>query len=87
MGQGVIADVSRRLASQAAVCIEARLAARDDADATDLPTAGPLGGISLMASVLGSRVRGLASSLEGRSGDNSEERESDPVKGADDGPR
>ena len=66
MGHGVITDVSRRLVSQAAACIEARLAAPEDAAAEVLPTAGPVGGISLMASVVGSRVRGLASSRGGR---------------------
>ena len=65
MGQGVIADVSRRLVSRAAACIEARLAAPEDAGIDGLPSAGPVGGISLMASVVGSRVRGLASSLGG----------------------
>jgi carbon monoxide dehydrogenase subunit G len=60
MGQGVIVDVSRRLVSQAAACIEARLSAPDDAPVESLPSAGPVGGISLMASVMGSRIRGLA---------------------------
>ncbi len=86
MGQGVITDVSRRLVSQAAACIEARLAAPDGATADELPTAGPVGGISLMASVVGSRVRGFASNLGGRAGETP-----DPVperaEGADDGPR
>jgi uncharacterized protein len=89
MGQGVIVDVSRRLVSQAAACIEARLSAPDGTDEADLPTAGPIGGISLMASVVGSRVRGLASN----GGDRGEGHESgahkppEAAEGADDGPR
>ena len=86
MGQGVITDVSRRLVSQAAACIEARLAAPDDATADELPTAGPVGGISLMASVVGSRVRGLASNLGGRAGETPDPAP-ERAEGADDGPR
>lgn len=88
MGQGVIVDVSRRLVSQAAGCIEARLNAPGDAEEDGLPSAGPVGGISLMASVVGSRVRGLASNLGHRGGspaDPDPDRESSG--GADDGPR
>jgi carbon monoxide dehydrogenase subunit G len=67
MGQGVITDVSRKLISQAAACIEARLDAPDDAPEDALPTAGDaVGGIGLMASVVGSRFRGLAAGLGGR---------------------
>lgn len=84
MGQGVIADVSRRLVSQAAACIEARLGSTNGATDHDLPTARPVGGISLMVSVLGSRVRDLAS------GGGDQKRDDDPARGpegADDGPR
>ncbi len=86
MGQGVISDVSGRLISQAAACIEARLAAPEGTDAGDLPTAGPVAGISLMASVVGSRVRGLASNLGGRA-DTAVDPEPEPAEGADDGAR
>jgi carbon monoxide dehydrogenase subunit G len=86
MGQGVITDVSRRLISQAAACIEARLAAPDGTDAGDLPNAGPVEGIALMASVVGSRVRGLASNLGGRGG-GAEDAEPEPTEGGADGPR
>jgi carbon monoxide dehydrogenase subunit G len=85
MGQGVIRDVSRRLVSQAAACIEGRLTADGGVADDDLPTAGAVGGIGLMASVLGARVRGLAS------GGGDRRREDDPGgepgEGADDGPR
>ena len=85
MGQGVITDVSRRLISQAAACIEARLGAAGGTTDDDLPPAGPVGGIGLMASVIGARVRGLAS------GGGDRQHEDDPAgkpgEGADDGPR
>ncbi|MFN8622746.1 MAG: SRPBCC family protein [Chloroflexota bacterium] len=58
MGQGVITDVSKRLLGQAAGCIEARLSAPEGADEAALPTAGEVGGIGLMASVMGSKVSG-----------------------------
>ncbi len=91
MGQGVIVDVSRRLVSQAAGCIEARLGAADDATIESLPTVGPVGGISLVASVFGSRVRGLASDRGGRgsTADHGpvEEGHDGPPQGADDGTR
>ncbi len=91
MGQGVIVDVSRRLVSQAAACIEARLGAPEGTASESLPTAGPVGGISLMASVVGSRIRGLASGRGGREGTTAD---AEPVvagdaaarEGADDGP-
>jgi carbon monoxide dehydrogenase subunit G len=86
MGQGVISDVSRRLVSQAATCIGARLAAPEDADDDALPTGGPVGGIALMASVVGSRLRGLASSAGGR-GRASADPATEPPEGADDGTR
>ncbi len=85
MGQGVITDVSRRLVSQAAACIEARLASTGGASDDGLASAGPVGGISLMASVLGARVRGLASGGADRQHDDDPARE--PGEGADDGPR
>jgi carbon monoxide dehydrogenase subunit G len=93
MGQGVIVDVSRRLVTQAAVCIEARLSAPDDASDDSLPTAAPVGGISLMASVVGSRIRGLAIGRGGRANDG--ETEPSPpedaadaaAQGVDDGTR
>ena len=56
MGQGVISDVSRRLLGQAAACIEAHLSAPEGADAASLPTAGEVGGIGLVASVMGAKV-------------------------------
>ena len=101
MGQGVITDVSRRLVSQAAGCIEARLAAGEGAD-DDLRAAPPVGGITLMASVVGSRVRELASGRAGRTGESVDpvdptaepaDPTAEPAKGAegaegaDDGPR
>jgi carbon monoxide dehydrogenase subunit G len=85
MGQGVITDVSRRLVSQAAVCIEARLGSSGDATDDGLQSAGPVGGISLIASVLGARVRGLGSGGVGRQDDDDPARK--PGEGADDGPR
>lgn len=80
MGQGVIADVGRRLVKETAACIEARLASPDGADAKDLPAPQPVGGLSLMASVVGSRVGDSVRRLggRGRTADDSE-------KGADDG--
>jgi carbon monoxide dehydrogenase subunit G len=92
MGQGVIIDVSRRLVSQAAACIEARLSAPDGTADADLPTAGPVGGISLMASVVGSRLRGIASNRsdldDGGDGDEGgPERVPEPAEGGDDGSR
>ena len=86
MGQGVITDVSRRLVSQAAACIESRLSADDGVAGDTLQSTGPVGGIGLMASVLGARVRGLAS---GGSGHRPHDEPADePEEGeADDGPR
>jgi len=85
MGQGVITDVSRRLVSQAAACIEARLGDDGGRASDDLPGAGPVGGIGLMASVLGSRVRNFTS------GGVERRHEGDPAarpkEGGDDGPR
>ena len=82
MGQGVIVDVSRRLVKEAAACIEARLAAADDADPSSLPTAQPVAGISLMASVMGAKVGDSVRRLGGRG------RTADAdTKGSDDAPR
>jgi len=93
MGQGVIVDVSRRMVTQAAACIEARLSAPDDASDDSLPSTGPVGGISLMASVVGSRIRGLASGRGSRNtgGDietaTRDETEDGSSQGADDATR
>jgi hypothetical protein len=85
MGQGVITDVSRRLVSQAAACIEARLTAAGGLADDALPTAGPVGGIGLMASVLGARVRGLAQG--GSDQPPADDDAGQPAEGADDGQR
>jgi carbon monoxide dehydrogenase subunit G len=66
MGQGVIADVARRLVAEAAACIEVRLGSPDGVDDGDLPASGPVGGISLMASVVGSRIGDSIRRLGGR---------------------
>jgi carbon monoxide dehydrogenase subunit G len=82
MGQGVIADVGRRLVKEAAACIEARLALPDGAAAHDLRAPQPVSGLSLVASVVGSRIGGSVRRLggRGRTGDDEE-------KGSDDGAR
>jgi len=82
MGQGVIADVGRRLVKEAAACIEARLASPDGPDAQDLPVPQPVSGVSLMASVVGLRIGNSVRRLGGRGhvGDDEE-------KGRDDGGR
>ncbi len=79
MGQGVIADVSRKLIADASKCIEARLA-DPDADVS-ASAAQPVGGIGLMASVMGAKVGGSVRRLGGR-GDGT-----DRTKGADDATR
>ena len=56
MGQGVIASVGRRLVEEAAACIEVRLGSPDGADPQDLPVSEPVAGLSLMASVVASRI-------------------------------
>ncbi len=66
MGQGIIADVSRRLVRDAATCIEARLAAPADTDPDELPVAKPAGAISLVASAVSARVGGSVRRLAGR---------------------
>jgi carbon monoxide dehydrogenase subunit G len=55
MGQGVIANVGRRLVKDAAACIESRLSMpAGDVDAAQ--ASKPASGLSLMASVVGARV-------------------------------
>jgi uncharacterized protein len=68
MGQGIIADVSRRLVREAAACLEIRLAAGDDADSADLPTAQPVGGLALVASMMTSKVGDSVRRLVGHKG-------------------
>lgn len=80
MGQGVITDVGRRLVKEAAACIEVRLASPDGADSQDLPAPRPVSGLSLMASVVGSRVGDSVRRLGGRA-----RTADDSEKGADDG--
>jgi carbon monoxide dehydrogenase subunit G len=65
MGQGVIADVGRRLVRDAAACIETRLGAPDGDDSA-MPASQPVGGLSLMASVVGARVGDSVRRLGGR---------------------
>ena len=80
MGQGVIADVGRRLVKEAVACIEGRLSSPDGADAQGLPAAQPVSGLSLVASVVGSKVGDSVRRLGGRS-----RAVDDAKKGADDG--
>ncbi len=68
MGAGIIGDVSRKLVGEAALCIEARLAAPAGADPGTLPVAGSVGGVGLMASVMTARLGGSLRRL-GRRGD------------------
>jgi uncharacterized protein len=63
MGQGVIADVSKRLVRDTVRCIEAKLA---NPDATDIGSSAPVGGIGLMASVMGAKVGDSVRRLGGR---------------------
>ena len=86
MGQGVIADVGRRLVKDAAACIEARLAA-PDGDTSALPAAAPVGGISLMASVVGARVGDSMRRLGGRGRSESTEEKANEEKANNDGTR
>lgn len=80
MGQGVIGEVGRRLVKEAAACIEVRLASLDGGDALEPPATQPVSGLSLMASVVGSRVGDSVRRLGGRG------RAADVSgKGADDG--
>lgn len=65
MGQGVIADVSKRLVKDTAACIEARLASPDGDDVAAV-AAQPVGGLSLMASVVGARMGDSVRRLGGR---------------------
>ena len=80
MGQGVIADVGRRLVKDAAACIQVRLTLSDGGE--DAPTSQPVSGLSLMASVVGARVGDSVRRLgrRGRPGDDDE-------KASDDGAR
>jgi len=90
MGQGIIADVSRRLIRDAAACIEIRLAAPDDANPDDLPTAGAVGGLGLMAAVMTSKMGDSVRRLGGRrpGGDDPAKMGGErAAKGADDGTR
>jgi carbon monoxide dehydrogenase subunit G len=83
MGQGVISDVCRRLVKDAAACIEIRLAAPDDADPDHLPSVEPVGGLSLVASMMTSRVGGSVRRLVGHKSSDTKP----SVKGLDDPPR
>lgn len=65
MGQGVIADVGRRLVKDAAACIEVRLRLPDEAGEA-ATASGPVSGLSLMASVVGARVGDSVQRLGGR---------------------
>lgn len=80
MGQGVIADVGRRLVKDAAACIEVRLTLSDGGGVA--PTSQPVSGLSVMASVVGARVGDSVRRLgrRGRPGDDDE-------KASDDGAR
>jgi uncharacterized protein len=68
MGQGVIADVSRRLIGQAATCLEARMAGAGD-DSTAQASTGQVDGVALMASVVSSKVGDSLRRLGGRKRD------------------
>jgi uncharacterized protein len=68
MGQGVIADVSRRLIGQAATCLEARMAGAGD-DSTAQASTGQVDGVALMASVVSSKVGDSLRRLCGRKRD------------------
>jgi carbon monoxide dehydrogenase subunit G len=84
MGQGVIADVSRRLVKEAAACIEVWLTVADGGDAA--PASQPVSGLSLMASVVGARVGESVQRL-GRRGRSTGDQKDDEVEGSDDGAR
>ena len=84
MGQGVIMDVSRRLVGQAATCIEARLGSDGGVAGDAIQGGGPVGGIGLMASVLGGRVRSFAAGGGDRR--SQDDPAIEPGEGADDGP-
>ena len=68
MGAGIITDVSRRLVQEAATCLEGRLSAPVDADPSHLPSAGEVGGVGLVASVMGARIGGSFRRLVRRDG-------------------
>jgi uncharacterized protein len=81
MGQGVIANVGRRLVKDAAACIGSRLSMpAGDVDAAQ--ASKPASGLSLMASVVGARVGESVQRL-GRRGLPA----ADEEKGSDDGAR
>lgn len=81
MGQGVIADVGRRLVKEAAACIEVRLTEPNrEGDAG--PASRPVSGLSLMASVVGRRIGDSVQRLGGRG-----RPADDEEKGGDDGAR
>ena len=65
MGQGVIADVSRRLVKAAAACIEVRLTL-PEGEGQAAPGSEPVSGLSLMASVMGARIGDSVQRLAGR---------------------
>lgn len=76
MGQGIMADVARRLVAQAAGCIQNRLATADAVDAAPPQTGSEaVGGISLMASVVTSRVGDSVRRLGSRGRDTGETEE------------
>lgn len=84
MGQGVIADVGRRLVKEAAACIEVWLTVADGGDAA--PASQPVSGLSLMASVVGARVGESVQRL-GRRGRSAGDQKDDEVEGSADGAR
>lgn len=81
MGQGVIADVGRRLVKEAAACIELRLTSPEgEGDTTS--AAQPVSGLALMASVVGARLGDSVQRLGGRGRPADDEKEA-----SDDGAR
>jgi uncharacterized protein len=81
MGQGVIADVGRRLVKEAAGCIEVRLAS-PEGEAEAAPESRPVSGLSLMASVVGARLGDSVQRLgrRGHTGDDDEEASDDGAR-------
>jgi hypothetical protein len=82
MGQGVIADVGRRLVKDAAACIEIRLMS-PDGEGQAGPQSQPVSGLSLMASVVGARIGDSVQRMGGRGRTGGDDEE----KGGDDGAR
>jgi uncharacterized protein len=80
MGQGVIADVSRRLIGQAAACLEERMGGSAGTSTDAAPAAAQVDGVSLMASVVSARVGDSLRRLGGRKRD-----EDDPATGKKEG--